>query len=61
MKLYTEKIDAELKRLGKPRLWLARQMKRSPQIVYYWLHKRSVKGAEPIAKVLFVEPKDLIK
>jgi hypothetical protein len=61
MELNIEKIDAELKRIGKKRLWLADQCKVDHQLVYYWLKSKSLKGAEPIAKVFNIEPKDLIR
>jgi len=61
MELYIEKIDAELKRIGKSRHWLAIELDRSPQLVYYWLNTKSLRGAEPIAKALKLHPKDLIR
>jgi len=61
MKLNRKKIEGELKRIGKSKYWLAKQMKISPQLVLYWIRTGSLKGAEPIAKVFDVDPKDLIK
>ena len=61
MELNTEKIDAELERIGKKRYWLAGQIGIDHQLVYYWLDSKSLKGAEPIAKVFKISPKDLIK
>jgi len=61
MKLNIKKIDMELKRIGKSRYWLSQQIGKPPQIIYYWFRAESVRGAEPIAKVLMMEPKDLIK
>ena len=61
MKLNIEKINRELERIGKNRHWLAKQIGIMPQLIYYWFRAESVRGAEPIAKVLMMEPKDLIK
>ena len=61
MELNIEKIDTELKRIGKKRLWLADECGVDHQLVYYWLKNKSLRGAEPIAKVFKINPKDLIK
>jgi len=61
MELNVEKIDNEIKRMGVTRAWIAYQLKVSPQLVYYWLKTKSLKGAEPIAKLFKIAPKDLIK
>jgi len=61
MELNTDKINNELNRLGKTINWLANEAGRSRQIVYYWVKTKSLKGAEPIGKVLDIEPRDLIK
>jgi len=62
MELYIEKIDEDLRRMGKSRYWLACQTGRDYQLVYYWLKTKSIAGAEAIAKVLkYSNPKDLIK
>jgi hypothetical protein len=60
LKLNVEKIEKELERLGKSKYWLAKQAKRSPQIVLYWLDTASLRGAEPIAQVFNIDPKDLV-
>ena len=61
MELNTKKIDAELKRLGKSWTWLSIQLNMSRQRVLYWRRAKSIKGAEPIAKLFRIDPKDLIK
>jgi lambda repressor-like predicted transcriptional regulator len=60
MKLNTSKIDKELKRIGKSRTWIARELNMSQQRVDYWFQSQTIKGAEHIAKVLDVDPKDLL-
>ena len=60
MKLNIKKIDSELKRLGKSWYWLSKELNTSWQLVRYWKKTQSVKGAEPIAKLFNIEPKDLI-
>ena len=61
MKLNTQKIDAELKRLGKSWYWISKELKTSWQRVRYWKVTKSLRGAEPIAKLFNIEPKDLIQ
>ena len=61
MELNVEKIRSELIRIGKTRYWLSKQIGTSTQLVLYWLNAKSIRGAEPIAKVFGIEPKDLIK
>ena len=61
MKLNTQKIDAELKRIDKSWYWLSKTLDTSWQKVRYWKDTGSLRGAEPIGKVLGIEPRDLIK
>jgi len=62
MELYSEKIDEDLKRMGKSRYWLAKETGRDIQLVYYWLNNKSIAGVNDIARVLkYSNPKDLIK
>ena len=61
MKLNVEKIISELERMDRSQAWLAKQIGTSQQLVNYWLATASLRGAEPIAKVFHLEPKDLIK
>ena len=60
MKLNIDKIKKELKRLDKTPYWLAKEIGTSKQLVSYWLRTKSLSGADPIAKVLDMEAKDLI-
>jgi hypothetical protein len=61
MKLNIKKIDAELKRIDRSWYWISKQLGMSWQRVRYWKTSQSLRGAEPIAKVFGIEPKDLIK
>ena len=62
MKLNTQKIEFEKKRLGiETNADLARQMGVDRQLVFYWLKTKTVKAAERFAKFFRLEPKDLIK
>ena len=60
LQLNTEKIKAELKRIGKDRNWLAEQLNTTKQNVSYMFVRNSIKAAEKIGHVLGIEPKDLI-
>ena len=61
LQLNTEKIKAELTRIGKDQSWLAEQLSTTRQNVSYMLSRNSIKAAEKIGNVLGIEPKDLIK
>lgn len=61
MKLNTKKIENELKRIGKNKIWLAEQMKVYPSMITYIFHNKPITQAERIAKVLNLDPKDLIR
>ena len=61
LQLNTEKITAELKRIGKDRAWLAEQLNTTRQNISYMFLRNSIKAAEKIGHVLNIEPKDLIK
>lgn len=61
MELFVEKIERELDRLKHSKSWLADKAGVSRQLINYWLKSKSLAGAEPIARVLLLEPKDLIK
>ena len=60
MELNVEKIESELNRIGKSKYWLSKEINTSTQLVLYWIKAKSVKGAEPIAKVFNIDAKDLI-
>ena len=61
MELNTDKINYELARISKSKYWLAKELDMSLNRVLYWFKSKSLKGAEPIAKVFNIDPKDLIK
>ncbi len=61
MELNIEKINTELKRIGKSKYWLAKQLELPIQNIMYWINSKSLRGAEPIGKVLQINPRDLIK
>jgi hypothetical protein len=60
MKLNVKKIEKELKRLGKPKVWLAKQCGISRALLNYRLQNKTLKGVEGLAAVLDYDPKDLI-
>lgn len=60
MELNTKKILDELKRIGKNKDWLANQLERSNATVTYILKSKKITHAERIAKILNIDPKDLI-
>jgi len=61
MKLNVQKINLELERLNKNWFWVAKQLGYSWNRVKYWRTSESLRGADPIAKVLGLDPKDLIR
>jgi len=61
MKLNTNKIKQELKRLGKSQSWLATKMKVSRQLLFYMIKSKKITHAERIAKALNLDPRDLIQ
>ncbi len=61
MKLNTNKIEKELKRLGKSKGWLAKKMNVAPPMVSYIMREKPITQAEKIGKILDIDPKDLIK
>jgi len=61
MKLNIEKIDAELNRIERSWYWLSKELNTSWQRVRYWKNSKSLRGAEPIGKILGIEPRDLIR
>ena len=62
LRLKTDKVRNEMKRLGLSERALAELMKpkTSKQLVNYWLKIGSLAGVERIARALDLEPKDLI-
>ena len=61
MELNIEKIDAELKRIDKTWYWISTKLGASWQKVRYWKDTKCLKGAEPIANIFNLDPKDLIR
>lgn len=61
MKLNTEKIINELSRVSKTQSWLANQLGITRQYISYILKKRPITWADRIAKILNMNPRDLIK
>lgn len=62
LKLKTNKVRNEMRRLGLSERALAEMIKpkTSKQLVNYWLKTGSLAGVDRIAKALDLEPKDLI-
>jgi len=60
MKLNVVKIRRELRKLERPETWLANQSGVSRQRMSYWMKTQSLAGAEYIAKVFDIDPKDLL-
>jgi hypothetical protein len=61
MELNTEKIETELKRIGKNKKWLAKKMGVYPSMITYIFHNKPITQAERIAKALNLNARDLIK
>ena len=61
MELNTQKVENELKRIGKSHSWLAKKMGIARQYVSYIFKTKPITQAERIAKALNLDPKDLIK
>lgn len=61
MKLNTEKIKQELKRINKTQTWLADELGVTRQRVYQIINFGSIKNAERIGKIFKINAKDLIK
>ena len=60
IKMNTKRVKMELARIGKSQGWLARELKISRQLMSYHMRKRTVKGAEMIARVFKIDAKDLL-
>jgi len=61
MELNIEKIDQELRRIGKNRSWLAEQFNISRAAISYTMKRKPISQAERIGKLLGIEPRDLIR
>ena len=60
LKLNTDKIKRQLKQIGKTQFWLASELGISKQLLSYHMRFKTVRGAEMIAPVFGLEPKDLL-
>jgi len=60
LQLNTEKITAELRRIGKNKAWLARQMNTTPAMATYVFREKPITFADKIAAILNIDSKDLI-
>jgi hypothetical protein len=57
----TEFFKDQEKQIDRNLSWVARQIGTDRSNVAYWIKSKTIIGAEPLAKVLNVDPKDLIK
>jgi len=61
LELNIAKIDSELKRIGKRKLWLADQLGVSSAMVTYIFKHKPISYADTIALVFKLDPKDMIR
>ncbi len=61
LELNTDKILAEMKRLGYRKGWLAARLNIRPAMVSYILKKKPVSYAVRLGKIFGIDAKDLIK
>jgi transcriptional regulator len=61
VKLDIDKIKKELERIDKNQSWLAVQLKCTRANVSSIFKRQPITYAEPIGKILNIQPKDLIK
>ena len=61
LELNTEKILAEMKRLGHRKGWLATKLNVRPAMVSYILKKKPVSFAVRLGKIFGIDAKDLIR
>lgn len=61
LELNTQKIKAEMDRLGVKRGWLADQLGMTPAMTNYIFNKKPITFADRLAKIFKLDPKDLIK
>jgi len=60
LKLNTDKLKKEMKRLKVNRTWLAKQLKVSPGMITYVFDNKPFSYAVKLAPIFDMEPKDLI-
>jgi len=58
--LNTDKIKAEMERLGVKKGWLAKKLNMTPAMTNYIFNKKPVSFAVRIAEILNLDPRDLI-
>ena len=61
LELNTDKIKAEMERLGVRKGWLAKNLGMTPAMTNYIMDKKPVGFAIRIANLFNLDPKDLIK
>jgi len=61
LELNTDKIKAEMARLGVKKNWLAKKMKNTPAMVTYLFKHRPISFASRMAVIFNLDAKDLIK
>jgi len=61
LQLNTDKVMAELNRLGKNKKWLAGRMKATPAMVTYLFKYKPITFADRLARILQMDARDLIK
>ena len=61
MKLNSDKIRKELKRIGKNQTWLAKRLGVTRQRVSGILKAESLRNAERLGKIFNINPRDLIR
>lgn len=61
LRLDVKKIENQLILIGKSKTWLAAELKISKQLLNYHLQSNTIAGAELIAPVFGLNPKDLIQ
>ena len=61
LELNTDKIKAEMDRLGVRKGWLAKKLKMTPAMTNYIFNKKPVSYAVRLGKIFGIDAKDLIK
>jgi len=61
VQLNTDKIKSEMDRMGVKKLWLAAKLKNTPAMVTYIFKHKPITFANKLARILNLDPKDLIR
>ena len=61
LELNTDKIKAEMDRLGVKKGWLAKKLKMKPSMTNYIFRKKPVSFAIRLGKIFGIDAKDLIR